>query len=158
MNEHSPKDLASDMEPTAAQRRLDEEELRIRAAYQRRSPVRDAREYPYFKEAILLKVHALEREMLRGLRRAGIQFLATSRILEVGCGRGDWLRQLIQWGAASENLIGIDLLPEPIAEADTCRSGRSTPLREGCPSSFSRRNLRHRDSTDRLQLHPRRRR
>lgn len=117
MNNRTPQDLASDVESAVAEARLDKEELRIRAAYQRRSPAQDARDYSYFKEAILLKVHAMEREMLRGLRRAGVHSLATSRILEVGCGRGLWLRQLVQWGAEPENLVGIDLLPEPIAEA-----------------------------------------
>ena len=53
------------------------------------------------------------------LGEALIEILAPKpgeRILDVGCGRGFWLRQFIQWGAKPENLFGIDLLEERIQE------------------------------------------
>jgi ubiquinone/menaquinone biosynthesis C-methylase UbiE len=34
----------------------------------------------------------------------------------LGCGKGFWLRQLIQWGAKPDNLFGIDLLEERMQE------------------------------------------
>jgi SAM-dependent methyltransferase len=38
-------------------------------------------------------------------------------ILEVGCGSGFWLREFVRWGARPENIFGVDLLPERIAQA-----------------------------------------
>lgn len=38
-------------------------------------------------------------------------------ILEVGCGSGDLLRDFIKWGARPENITGIELLPERVADA-----------------------------------------
>src|SRR5439155_6975572 len=43
--------------------------------------------------------------------------LSQKKILEVGCGYGPGVREFIKWGARPENLVGIDLLPERIAEA-----------------------------------------
>ena len=41
----------------------------------------------------------------------------TKKILEVGCGTGHWLREFIKWGARPENITGVDLLPDRVAEA-----------------------------------------
>lgn len=43
--------------------------------------------------------------------------LAHRRVLEIGCGTGTVLATLRQWGASSDNLYGVDLLPERIALA-----------------------------------------
>ncbi|HEV7218381.1 MAG TPA: class I SAM-dependent methyltransferase [Terriglobales bacterium] len=56
--------------------------------------------------------------------RHGYGSLEERRILEVGCGTGSWLRELVRWGALPENIVGIDLLPDRIAEAKLlCPSG-----------------------------------
>ena len=34
-----------------------------------------------------------------------------------GCGNGDLLRDFIKWGARPENVVGVELLPERVAEA-----------------------------------------
>ena len=47
-------------------------------------------------------------------QKMGIQDLAVIRILDIGCGDGNMLRQFLQWGARPENLAGIDLRPEPV--------------------------------------------
>ncbi|MEW6297941.1 MAG: class I SAM-dependent methyltransferase [Thermodesulfobacteriota bacterium] len=39
------------------------------------------------------------------------------KILEIGCGTGYWLRELIKWGGQPENITGIDLLPDRVAKA-----------------------------------------
>jgi len=45
-------------------------------------------------------------------------------VLEVGCGSGDVLRDFIKWGARPENIVGIELLPERLAEAvELCPKG-----------------------------------
>jgi ubiquinone/menaquinone biosynthesis C-methylase UbiE len=43
--------------------------------------------------------------------------LAGKRILEVGCGTGKWLRDLIAWGADPETLFGVELLQASAARA-----------------------------------------
>ena len=53
------------------------------------------------------------------LARHGRTRLDDSRILEIGCGNGHWLREFVKWGARPENLTGVDLLPERVAQA--CR-------------------------------------
>lgn len=91
------------------------EAARIRAAYARRP--RDGR-YSWFHPGQLYLAQELERRLLALLSRQGFaQSLDTKRILEVGCGRGFWLGQLIKWGARPEFVAGVDLLPNRIAEA-----------------------------------------
>jgi SAM-dependent methyltransferase len=58
-----------------------------------------------------------EREVLGVLERQGFLSLSKSRILEVGCGTGKWLRDLIAWGADPENVYGVELLPASAARA-----------------------------------------
>jgi len=62
-------------------------------------------------------VQERERRMLELLKRYGVVELQTKRILEIGCGTGHWLREFIKWGARPENIFGVDLLPDRIAEA-----------------------------------------
>jgi ubiquinone/menaquinone biosynthesis C-methylase UbiE len=93
---------------------LKAEESRIQAAYARR---RSGNLYSRFNPAYLVMVQERERRLLSLLRKQGCDSLETKRILEVGCGNGDLLRDFIKWGARPENIIGIDLLPERVAEA-----------------------------------------
>lgn len=87
---------------------------RIRAAYARRNQAVPEDRYSFFREENLL-VHAeLQKGILRLLRRFRHTELNQEKVLDVGCGRGFWLRQLIQWGATPNNLFGIDLLEERI--------------------------------------------
>lgn len=46
------------------------------------------------------------------LRRTLGPDLAAMRVLDVGCGSGSFLRQLIDWGASPDRLTGTELLPE----------------------------------------------
>jgi ubiquinone/menaquinone biosynthesis C-methylase UbiE len=93
---------------------LASELARIRAAYAERH---DAAIYSLFEPAQLLAIQERERQLLRMLSTRGIVSLEQYKILEVGCGTGMWLREFVRWGARPENIQGIDLLPERIAEA-----------------------------------------
>lgn len=58
-----------------------------------------------------------EREVLPLLARHGFERLGDKRILEIGCGTGQWLRDFIKWGARPDQLVGVDLLADRLAEA-----------------------------------------
>jgi ubiquinone/menaquinone biosynthesis C-methylase UbiE len=87
---------------------------RIHAAYSRRI---DQSRYSLFDPANFLAAEGRKKEILSALTRGGCIPLDSLRILEIGCGTGYWLQTFVRWGARPENITGIDLLPERIAEA-----------------------------------------
>jgi ubiquinone/menaquinone biosynthesis C-methylase UbiE len=91
------------------------EEARIRAAYAKRQKG-DAR-YSYFSMGNLFEKQERERRLLALLKRHDCASLHTKKILEVGCGTGAQLREFMKWGARPENMTGIDLLVDHVAEA-----------------------------------------
>ena len=58
-----------------------------------------------------------QRAMLRLFARLGFADLSTLRLLEVGCGSGANLQELLRLGFAPQQLSGAELLPERIAQA-----------------------------------------
>src|ERR1041385_4006761 len=58
-----------------------------------------------------------DRELKRLLQRSGFFPLDSRRVLDVGCGCGETLARLQDWGAHAENLLGVDLLPDRIRRA-----------------------------------------
>jgi len=100
-----------------------DEESRIREVYSQRQP---GSVYSRFDPAHLFEMQERERYFLRLLAKSGCRALHKHKILEVGCGNGELLRDLIKWGARPENTFGIDLIPERILEARTlCPQGIS---------------------------------
>jgi ubiquinone/menaquinone biosynthesis C-methylase UbiE len=93
------------------------EEERIRAAYAHREVSVDKRLYSYFDLGRLFMMQERERQVLTLLKQHKRHALGKQKILEVGCGDGQILREFIKWGAQPENLAGVDLLPDQICEA-----------------------------------------
>ena len=93
---------------------LQAEADRIEHAYDRR---KNSHLYSRFDPAYLFMVQEREQRFLALLARHGYASLDSKRILEVGCGSGDLLRDFIKWGARPENVVGIELLPERMTEA-----------------------------------------
>lgn len=91
------------------------EESRVRLAYSRRHA--DGVTYSLFTPGQLYITQNLEREMIRTFRRYGFYPLQDKKVLEVGCGTGWALRELICVGATPENLAGVDLLDYAVEEA-----------------------------------------
>lgn len=94
-----------------------EEETRIRAAYAHRDATAKRGLYSWWQPDVLLSHYRIQAVAAALLRRAGWEDLSHLRTLDVGCGSGGWLRQLLVWGGREENLHGIDLLADRIAAA-----------------------------------------
>jgi SAM-dependent methyltransferase len=90
------------------------EEVRIRGAYGRRT---DHSRYSWFNRAHLLAMQEVEEAMLAALARHGRARLDDVDLLDVGCGKGGWLREFVKFGAQPHRLHGVDLLPDRIDEA-----------------------------------------
>jgi ubiquinone/menaquinone biosynthesis C-methylase UbiE len=94
-----------------------EEEARIRAAYAHRDESGKRELYSWWQPDVLLSYYRIQAVTSAYLRRAGWNELSRLRALDVGCGSGAWLRQLLAWGGRAENLHGVDLLADRIATA-----------------------------------------
>lgn len=72
--------------------------------------------------------------MLALLQRRGLLPLADKRILDVGCGNGEVLRDFVRYGASPRLVAGLDLLPERVISAAprtpsiACAVGDATAL------------------------------
>ncbi len=93
---------------------LESEETRIRSVYAKRQ---GAFRYSWFNQAHVFRSQELERDILAVLRATHFEQLQDKRILDVGCGEGQWLRQFIKWGACPENVSGIDVLQDRVFRA-----------------------------------------
>ena len=91
---------------------------RIRAEYGRRA--QDPRlqgRYSPFRTDVQFTMQTRERAILHMLRRAGFEPLSRLDLLEVGCGEGGVMLDLVRWGAEGTRLDGCDLLPERLRSA-----------------------------------------
>ena len=62
-------------------------------------------------------LHERQAALLRLWSQRGIDDLSTLRLVEVGCGTGGNLLELLRLGFAPEHLTGLELLPERLAQA-----------------------------------------
>lgn len=95
----------------------DDEARRIQDAYARRAELGLDSRYEYWEPANLFIYQARERAVLALLRAAGLLPLTGRRVLDVGCGDGAVLREMMRYGASPGELSGIDLLPERVERA-----------------------------------------
>jgi SAM-dependent methyltransferase len=90
---------------------------RIVSEYGRRSAELEPERYAPTNPAALFIRQSVERAAVAELRRAGALPLAGRRILDAGCGSGQWLADLETWGASREQLAGLDLVAERVEHA-----------------------------------------
>lgn len=88
----------------------------IRAEYRRREREIPADFYSLHQPANLFLYQSQLRGMQWALRTADLIPLAERRILEIGCGRGNWLAMFEAFGARRTHLAGIDLDESRAAE------------------------------------------
>jgi SAM-dependent methyltransferase len=114
MNPREPRNLSHMPDPVSA---LPDPASEIRRAYARRTELGLDARYTPWDVGSLFRYQERERAILKLLDRHGFKPLNGVRILDVGCGGGGTLRDLITYGASPDNLAGVDLLGERIAQA-----------------------------------------
>jgi SAM-dependent methyltransferase len=82
--------------------------------YARRAPTD---RYSLLRPDVWQTLHERQRAMLRLFARLGWCDLSDKQLLEVGCGSGGNLLELLRMGFAAEHLAGAELLPERISQA-----------------------------------------
>jgi SAM-dependent methyltransferase len=88
------------------------ETQRIREVYEAREQSIPADRYSYRNIGMRL----IERE-LEDVLLSRLPDLRNKRILEVGCGRGARLQNLIRWGASAENIVGVEVIKDRADDA-----------------------------------------
>lgn len=86
----------------------------VAARYARRG---GADRYSMLNPDVWQSVQERQRAMLRLFARLGWSDLTTRRVLEVGCGSGGNLLELLRIGFSPRNLVGIELLADRFAQA-----------------------------------------
>jgi len=99
---------------------------RIRAEYASRDQRLPTDWYSLTRPAILFACQQRARSLMTALQEEGFTPLDGKKILDVGCGEGQQLVDLVSWGAEPSHLFGIDLIA---ARVD--RASRRLGRREG---------------------------
>lgn len=94
---------------------MSDEPRAVAERYARRAGL--AGRYDTLQPDVWQRVQERQRALLRRLAAEGRHDLAALRLVEVGCGSGSNLLELLQWGFQPEHLSGLELLPERHAEA-----------------------------------------
>jgi ubiquinone/menaquinone biosynthesis C-methylase UbiE len=111
-----------------------EESERIAAEFARRATEIPGELYSATTPAQLSLRQERERVALAMLRREGMLPLNGRRVLDVGCGWGQWLVDFETWGVGRDRLAGVDLIEDRVAGAR--RRVPGADLRVGDASSL----------------------
>lgn len=84
----------------------------IKRRYDRRDRTSWAALYDPLSPSVYLAAQERERALIRLIERAGLAPVRDRRVLEVGCGAGENLLELIRLGFRPENLMGNELSAE----------------------------------------------
>ena len=93
------------------------EHERITRVYRQWNDGRALPRYERLRPEVLQQSADRMRTLGAMLRRTVGSDLAALRMLDVGCGTGSFIRQLIDWGASPANLTGTELLPDRLEVA-----------------------------------------
>ncbi|HEY9899324.1 MAG TPA: class I SAM-dependent methyltransferase [Pantanalinema sp.] len=95
----------------------DQEVARVERVYAERARRLPADFYSIMKPGNLYRLQRRERDLLALLGEEGFADLDGVTVLDVGCGMGDDLRQMLRYGARSEHLVGVDVLSDRLGKA-----------------------------------------
>ena len=82
--------------------------------------------YSPLRPEVMATLHERQRALRGHLQRAGISDLAGLKLLEVGCGSGGNLLEWLRLGVRAQDLTGLELLPERLAQAREVLPAAST--------------------------------
>ncbi|MBM4286574.1 MAG: class I SAM-dependent methyltransferase [Deltaproteobacteria bacterium] len=88
---------------------------RIREVYGKRTGI--SPRYSLFNSGELYAYQQRERGIIQALKDSAFESLSGKRILDLGCGNGNILRDFLRYGASPRNLFGIDLLEDRLTTA-----------------------------------------
>jgi len=94
----------------------EDEARRIKEVYNKRDALTGDR-YAFYQADLRLQMSSREWAICHFLKSAFDGDLQNIKILDVGCGMGDWLRTLLNWGATAENLTGTEFLDDRLEHA-----------------------------------------
>lgn len=95
---------------------MNDETTAIRERYARRAAI-PADRYSVFSPDVLLRAHAFERALVAMLKQGGVLAPQEKSVLEIGCGEGINLLQLIRLGFDPARMAGNDLRDESLVAA-----------------------------------------
>jgi len=90
----------------------------VRIRYDRRKSVVEPDRYSPLNPSVWQSMHERQRAMLQFFAGRGIMNFVDTKLLEVGCGTGGNLLEFLRLGFQPENLTGIELLEERVAQAN----------------------------------------
>ncbi len=94
----------------------DDELEAIRRRYERRAAL-PADRYSRFNRDVLAGAHERQRVLISILSARGIRSLAGLDLIEIGCGAGGNILELLELSAEPERIVGNDLLPDRLERA-----------------------------------------
>ena len=93
------------------------ENRRIKTYYKSRNQDTNNVKYSYLDTGNLYIIQSRERKLLRIINEIGVKDLSAKNILDIGCGSGNALRNMVQYGAKPKHLFGLDLFSDRIKKA-----------------------------------------
>lgn len=90
----------------------------VRSRYERRKSTVESDRYSPLNPAVWQSMHERQRAMLQFFANRGLKNFSDIKLVEVGCGTGGNLLEFLRFGFRPENLIGIELLEDRVAQAN----------------------------------------
>ena len=112
------------------------EKKRIRSVYAQRDAGGKPKLYSWYQPDVLLNKYRFQVIASSMLTENRINNLKDIKVLDIGCGYGNWLRMLLEWGAKLENLHGVDLLVDRIKLARKLNPGIDYQIASGFSLPF----------------------